>query len=321
MDVFLFILSNNIGPLVLIIIVGFLLGKVLDLNVKTLSSLIIYALTPAVVFIQTYTAELDISLLLVLIFAILAPAVFGAIGYFISKLRRFEPGVKGAFINSLMFYNSGNFGLPLVILVFSSMPYIIDGQTPYLAYATTVQSVVMIVQSITTVTIGYSLASNKSESIKTALKHTFRLPVLYVIPLAIILKYFVKYDFTKFPLWTGIEYLKNGLVPVALLTLGAQLSNSKLNVTNPDSLLSNAIRLIGGPAVAFVLIKLFGLTGVAAQTLMISTSVPTALQTALIAVERDNQPELASQIVLGSMILCPITLTFVVYISRMLFPI
>lgn len=321
MEVFLFILSNNIAPLVFIIIAGFVLGKLLELDVKTLSSLIIYALTPAVVFVQTYTAELDISLLLVLTFAIVAPAVLGAIGFLFSKLRKFDTGVQGTFMNSLMFYNSGNFGLPLVILVFSSAPYIVGGETPYLAYATTAQSVVMVVQSITTVTIGFSLASNKGEGMKAVIKHMLSLPVIYVIPLALLLKYAVKYDITTIPLWTGIEYLKNGLVPIALLTLGAQLSHSRFKLANPDALLSNVLRLIGGPVIAFALIKLMGISGVAAQTLMISTSVPTALQTALIAVERDNHPDFASQIVLGSMLLCPITLTFVVYIARMLFPI
>lgn len=321
MDVFLFILSNNIAPLVFIIIAGFVLGKLLELDVKTLSSLIIYALTPAVVFVQTYTAELDISLLLVLAFAIVAPAVLGVIGFLFSKLRKFDTGVQGTFMNSLMFNNSGNFGLPLVILVFSSAPYIVGGETPYLAYATTAQSVVMVVQSITTVTIGFSLASNKGEGMKAVIKHMLSLPVIYVIPLAILLKYAVKFDITTIPLWTGIEYLKNGLVPISLVTLGAQLSHSRFKFANPDALLSNVLRLIGGPVIAFALIKLMGISGVAAQTLMISTSVPTALQTALIAVERDNHPDFASQIVLGSMLLCPITLTFVVYMARMLFPI
>lgn len=321
MNVFLFILSNNIGPLVLIIVIGYFLGKKLALDVKTLSRLIIYALTPSVVFIQTYTSQIDITLLYVLVFAISMPFMFGAIGLLISKIRKFESGKQGAFINSLMFYNSANFGLPLIILVFSGMPYIIGGETPYLAYATTVQSVVLIVQSLTMNTIGYFMASDKTKGFKEAIKHTLSLPVIYAIPAALLLKYLVKYDLTQNPLWTGIAYMKNGLVPVALLALGAQLSNCKLKFANFDALLSNIIRLLGAPFIAFVFIKLLNITGVAAQTLMISTSVPTALNTALIAVERDNHPEFASQIVLGSMLLCPITLTFVVYISRVLFPI
>jgi len=70
--------------------------------------------------------------------------------------------------------------------------------------------------------------------------------------------------------------------------LGIQLSKTKFQLKNRDAYTSVLVRLLGGPCIAFVLIKLMGFSGALAQALMISTSVPTAVNSALIAVETDN---------------------------------
>jgi malate permease and related proteins len=54
---------------------------------------------------------------------------------------------------------------------------------------------------------------------------------------------------------------------------------------------------------------------------MISSSIPTAVNTALIAVERNNHPDFASMAVMTSTILSSITLVIVVYVSRLIFSI
>lgn len=54
-------------------------------------------------------------------------------------------------------------------------------------------------------------------------------------------------------------------------------------------------RLIMGPILALILIYVLGFDGVIAQTVLISYSVPTAVNTALIAVECNNNQNFASQ--------------------------
>jgi len=53
---------------------------------------------------------------------------------------------------------------------------------------------------------------------------------------------------------------------------------------------------------------------------LISSGVPTAVNTALIAVDYDNCPGFASQTVLLSTLLCTLTLPAVIYTARILFP-
>ena len=100
------------------------------------------------------------------------------------------------------------------------------------------------------------------------------MPVIYMIPAAFILK-LVPYDLTRIPVWIGLEYIKNGMISIALITLGIQLSKTKFQIRNRDAYTSVLVRLLGGPCIAFILIKLMGFSGALAQALMISTSVPT----------------------------------------------
>ena len=219
-----------------------------------------------------------------------------------------------------MFYNSGNFGIPLITLVFSSKSFLVNGQTPWLDYALTVQVIVLIVQNVTTNTIGVFNASHASGSLKSALKKALKMPALYFVILAFLLK-LVPYDFTQFPLWPAFTYAKNGLISLALLTLGVQLSKTKLKLNNPNVYISVFTRLIGGPVIAFLLVLLFGIKGTMAQVLIISAGCPTAVNTALIGVEFKNHPEFASQAVMASTILSAITLTGIIYAAGILFPV
>lgn len=68
-----------------------------------------------------------------------------------------------------------------------------------------------------------------------------------------------------------------------------------------------------------VILKCINITGIAAKTLMISSSLPTAVNTALIAIERKNYPDFASQAVMSATLCSAITLVLVVYISRIIF--
>lgn len=322
MEVFLYILSHNILPIMFIVCLGFIIGKKFSMDVKTLSKLNFYLFVPAFTFYQVYTTVLPDSIAWVLVFALSMLLVNHIAARIIGKFRRYEPGMRNAFMNSLMFYNSGNIGIPLITLVFSGAPFIINGETPYLAPALALQVVVLIIQNLSVNTLGfYNAGIGQKMSWKDALISVFKMPTIYAIPVAFFMNLCVDYDLTTFPLWAGVQYLKDGLIPIALFTLGVQLSRTKITRPSWDIIFAVAARLVGGPLLAMLLITIFQFDNFTAQVLMMSSAVPTALNTALIAVERDNQPQFASQTVLYSTLLSPITLTFVVYLSRMVFPI
>ena len=320
MQVFLYILGNNVVPIFTVIFLGFALGRALKIDIFTLTKLNFYIYVPLFMFVNLYTTTIDLTLLKALIFGFLYLFVNMLVGHLAAKLRGYDLGMTNAFKNAVMFYNSGNIGVPLIALVFSSHPYIIDGQTPYLNLALTTQVMILVVQNITTNTIGFFNAGRAYLDWKESLRKIMLMPTVYVIPVALVLKA-LPLDLTQAPFWPGLEFVSQGLISIALLTLGVQLSRTAFNFKDRETYLAVAVRLIGGPIIAFFLIKVFGFTGITAQALMISSSVPTAVNSALIAVEFDNYPDFASQAVMISTLFSAVSLVIVIYSARLLFPV
>ena len=320
MTIFLFILTNNIIPIFLIISIGYLVGKKFDLQVNTLSKINFYIYVPIFAFSNLYTTEISSVLVMAVVFVVIILFINSGVGYITGKLVKGEHGIENAFQNTIMFYNTGNIGVPLITLIFSSAPFIINGDTPYLNLALSVQIMVLIIQNITTNSIGFFNAAKANMHWRDSVRKILKMPTIYAIPLAFLCK-LIPYDLTKLSIWAAIDYIKVGLISVALVTLGVLLTKTKFNLKDIRIYLSVFSRLVLSPIIAVFLIKLFGFDGVVAQVLMISSGLPTAENVALIAVEYKNCPDFVSQVVLSSTVLSSITLTFTIYMANVLFPI
>lgn len=319
-SVFLHILGNNIVPIFTIIILGYILSKKFDFSINTLIKMNLYLFTPVFIFVNLYTASLDMDMFKVLLFCIIYLVISDLLARIIAKLRKYDMGLTNAFKNAIMFNNSGNIGLSLITLVFGSAPFIINGGTPYLSEAIAAQIIVLVFTNLTTNTIGFYNAGRATMNFKDSMKQIFGLPSIYAIPLAIIFRY-TQADITVTPLWPALEYIRDGLVPISLITLGAQLSKTEFNFKDIDVHMAAFTRLLLGPIIALIMIKLMGFTGIVAQTLLIAYSVPPAVNTALIAIECNNYKSFAAQTVMVATTFSAITLTAAVFAARMLFPV
>lgn len=319
MVIFLHILGNNIIPIFSIIWLGYIISRKFNLSISTLSKLNFYLFVPGFIFYNLYTTNLSLDMAKILFFCILYLIVNDVIARIISKIRKYDIAMTSAFKNSIMFNNTGNIGVSLVTLIFGNAPYIIEGKTPYLNEALTSQIMILVFMNITMNTIGFYNAGRANMNIKASIQQIFTMPSIYAIPLALLLKYF-NIDIKPTPIWPTLEYVKDGLVPIALISLGVQLSKTKFDFKDFNVNIAVFTRLIIGPMIALLLIHILGFSGIIAQVLLISYSVPTAVNTALIAVECGNNQDFASQEVMISTILSGITLTSVIYMARILFP-
>jgi hypothetical protein len=310
MDVFFFILINNIAPIFFIIGLGYVLEKTFELDIYSFSKVNFYVFVPALVLVKVYQTEIQLDLMRAIGYAFVFLAAMTLLAVLIAKIRGYEMSKESAFKNSVMFYNSGNFGIPLITLVFAG--------TEYAAYAVSIQIMVLMVQNLTTNSIGFYNAGRGQMNVKNTIIATAKMPSLSAVIIALSLK-LIPFNMADFFLWPAFEYMHDGLISVALLTLGIQLSLAKLELKNMDVYLASFSRLIGGPLVAFILIHLLGIGGVMARVLFISSAVPSAVNTALIAVEFNNEPDFASQVVLTTTLLSAVTLTAVIYLSGILF--
>ncbi len=319
MQVVIHIFLQNILPVFILIFLGFILSKKFKLDIQTLTKLNFYLFIPAFAFTNLYITKISIDALKAMLVAVLILIANFLLGLIISKMKHYDGGMENAFQNALMFYNSGNIGIPLITLVFSTGVYVVGNDTPYLSIALTTQIMVFVVQNISVNTIGFFNAGRANSHWKDALMQVVKMPAIYAVLLAFLLK-MVPYDITQLPIWPALVYIKGGLVPMALTALGIQLAKSKIQLGDKDAWLATAIRLILGPAMAFVFIHLLQIDGIVAQALFISSAVPTAVNTALIAVECKNHPDYATHVVILSTVLSSVTMIAAIFFAGMLFP-
>lgn len=295
------ILSNIILPILFILITGYVLQKLIKFDPAVFTKVIFYILAPCLIFSRLYRTILSFrEFALVVIFAITIIVVMGILSYPVSLIRKFPPSMRPAFALSIMFYNSANYGLPVVELVFTQNPV-----------ATSVQIMILTVQNIVNMTLGIFLVSKGQVDFKGSLRRMMRYPMIYAVVLAFAMRG-LHIPIWQ-PLWTSIERISSALVPVALITLGANIARTRLNYRLFDVIISAVFRLLAAPLIALLLIKLFHFSGIVAETLLISTSMPTAVNTALIALEFRNEPQFASQAVLFSTLLSIVTVSFSIY--------
>jgi predicted permease len=304
---FIGILYRVILPVFLIIGAGYLIQKSLKFDLAGFTKIIFYILIPCLIFSRLYKTPLPMgSLGRAFLFAVAVVLLMGAVSFGISRLRAYTPSMASAFALSVMFCNSGNYGLPVIELVFSQNPA-----------ATSLQVLVLTAQNILTFTLGVFLAASGRSSFRESLGRTARFPTFYAIAAALLLRAFHVPLWE--PLWMPINTMALALVPVALLTLGMQLAGIALTRGVLDVMLSSFCRLILGPAVALPLVYLFGYRGIMAQALLISAGMPTAVNTALLAIEMDNESRFASQAVFYSTLFSMLSVSLTIFTARLIF--
>lgn len=307
-------------PIFILILTGIFLGRSFNLDINTLTKINFYVTVPAFTFTHLYSTELGSGQLLVLGFALVQLLLLALAGYATSRLLGHPRGMRKAFQNAVIFYNAGNIGIPLITLVFSTGVHVFGDSTPFLELALTTQVVILVVLNASTNTIGFFNASTAQGTRGRALRQILLMPTVYTVPLALLLKS-LPIDLTRMFFWPTLQISSDALVFIALVTLGVQLTRVEFRFGNRDIWIAALLRLVGGPLMALALIKLFGITGIVARTLFISSAAPTAVNTALIAVENDNEPDFSSQTVLLSTVLCSVTLIVVIWLSNTVFPV
>jgi predicted permease len=304
LSTFIYILVNIILPIFLLVGAGFITQKIFRMDTRTFTRLNIYVFIPALLFMKIYEAKVTMAFVgTVVTYVVAVQAIMLILAEVLSRILRHPRGIKKAFSNSLLFFNSGNYGLPLVDLVF-----------PGSALAATSQIFVMLTQNITTSTFGVFQASSGKSSYRQALKNVLLMPSVYVLAVVAVVK--VTGCIVPEPILIPLRYLSSGFIAIALLTLGVQLAEVTTKLNLKAVMLSSSIRLVLSPLLGLALVLLLGVQGDLAKALIIGVATPTAINTAILAREFDNEPEYAAQNVFMSTLLSPITLSVIIFLMN-----
>ena len=291
------ILYSVILPVFLIIGVGVVLDRCFTIDLPTLSKLNFYVFVPALVMVKLLDADLPADTMLkvggfgiahvVILFAI----SLGAYSWGSLKAKRAVLSL------ATMFYNTGNYGFPFVILAFG------DEYVGIIA-------ILLMTQNLLNFTLGIWILEGSKASNGSLLK----IPILYVLAIALAMRA-LGLDLVP-SVKQPLTYLGNGLIPIALLTLGVQLSRCKISREIVPLSVLTVIRLVVSPVIGWGLVTALGIEGVTGAVLIASAGLPVAVNVFILAAEYNRDAELASQGVFWTTLLSPVTLAVVLMLVR-----
>lgn len=294
-----FIITSILFPIFIQIVVGFLLQKRLKLNIRSLSRVQIYAFIPALIFIKFYTSSLGGTYILQISgFTILLFFILMLISAGVGKVLKLPKKKRKAFENAVILRNQANYGIPLITLL-----YLESGAE----LALSIHMVVLLNTNVLLNTVGLYNASSGTYTSKEALSKILRMPMIYTIGLGIIFKYM--HITLPESIMTTLTIMGNGVVPLALFTMGAQLAETKFDFKDYTISIAAVMRLILSPLLAFAMVYVFGIQGTMAQVLIIGASAPTAVNSVMLSIEFEGDAAYASQAVLLTTLLSFITVT------------
>ncbi len=322
------ILLNILLPVLLMVAAGAWVRWQFQVDLRTLTKLNIYLFTPAFIFDKVVSSQLrpgemgGIVAVTVLLILLLGVAVVG-VGWAGRRLLgpdRVSRPTLAAVAMAAMFYNSGNIGLPLAALAYPSAPQ--NGGHDGAA----VQAFVVLTLNVMTFTVGLTIAAAAdlhpaASPWRQVLTKLLRLPVLYLLAAAVLAKTWAG-DAGPAALppfvTTVARTLGGGLVPVALLTLGAQLAqNPRWPRWRPITVVL-ILRLLLAPALMAGLLyalharlpgTFLDLWPWPAELLIFTAAVPTAVNTLLLTLELEGDADLAADCVFWTTVVSLITLT------------
>ena len=197
--------------------------------------------------------------------------------------------------------NTGNMGIPICLFAYGTLG---------MGVAAAISSLVILLHF----TINIFLASKKFD-IKIILKS----PPTYAVIVAV---YFLYFDLVmpKVVLNT-VMLLGYAMIVLILMSLGVSLTQLKV-FSLKDSVISSIGRVIIGPIIGFMIIKLFDLSGFAAGVLLIQSAMPSAILTYLVAEMYSPKKvvDSISSMIVVSTLMSLITVPIIVYISLKYFP-
>jgi predicted permease len=291
------IFLNVLTPVFALILLGYLVGPLLGLESRTLSRFAYFIITPAFIFDVLSTAKISAALAArMTIYIVVVHVGCALLGFGLARLLRRSAEMTAAYVLIAVFGNVGNFGLPIV--QFAMGREALAPATVYFLAILTVSFVLGVVAA--------SWARGGGLGAVTAVLKT---PALIALPPALLVN------------WSGVELplvltrpvalLAGALIPTMLVALGVQLAAAGIPRPSADMVLSSAVRLLGGPALAIALAVPFGMSGVERDIGILQSSMPAAVLASMLALEHELIPAFVTMTVLFSTLASLVTLTLV----------
>jgi malate permease and related proteins len=279
-------------PTFIAILIGYVLGKTIKIDMSGVVDLVFYLGLPALAFVSI----LSQSIVLMDAAKIWASGLIvslgcGIIGWLIFKIKKEKH--SGLYL-PIALPNTVNIPFPIISLAYGPAGLL-------------VATLYYIPNILLIYSLGVFISAGKSwrENLKTMLK----VPTIYTAILALVLN--LLHVSVPEMVTRPLDFIGGMVVPAVVITLGYSLSQVKIT-SFPTTLLASVIRLGGGLALGFLAAYLFHLTGIFRSVVILVSAMPAAVNTYMITAKYKNEPELVASVVfittVASLVLIPFLL-------------
>lgn len=210
MDIFL-LLFENLIPLYVLIALGFVAGRYLGVDIKSLGALAIYIFMPIAVF--GYIVKLDFKPVYIGLPLLVYISVTALAFAWLNIARRIYPDDGRSILLTMccIWGNTGYFGLPLVIALF---PEDVVG----------IYMFMMVGNILFEATIGYYIWMRGGLNVRQSLIKVLKFPSLYAVCIGLALN-FADYSFGE-QTQTYWEYCRGMYIVLGMMIIGAALGQA-----------------------------------------------------------------------------------------------
>ena len=287
--------ANNLLPILLLSGAGFIVGKFLSVDSRTIGRVVFYIFAPMLVFDLLLHNDIKVNeAISVVVFTATMILIMGLLTFAIGSAMKLARPALMAVLIATMFGNTGNYGLPLVSFAFGEQGLRYGG-------------LLFVITSVLFNTVGILIASLGHANFKDAALGLLKVPTVYGVLFALLINGLN----IEMPLALSrtIDLAAGGSIPMMIVLLGVELSRIKWSKELRGVGLSVSLRLLIAPVIALLLTPLLGLQGAAWQAGVMQASMPAAVNTTILASEYKLDSSLVTAIVFIGTLLSPLTLT------------
>lgn len=270
-------------PVFLIFLTGYIGQKAIGFDIKSISTVALYLMSPFLAFRTFYSNPLTLDYLYIITFCFILMILLFFIVSGTAKAMNASKSERSAMLLGGVFMNSGNYGAPVILFAFGAIAF---------DYAV----ILMVFQTLLMNTFGIFFASMGGEekaTIKQSLIRVAKMPVIYATFAGVTLQ--LLHIDIQATLMEAISLIADASIPTVILVLGMQLAViSKKRVAYRFVTSVSIIRMVISPALAVAITLLLPVNDVLKSVMLVQAAMPAAANTTMFALQFGTEPDLVS---------------------------
>lgn len=291
---------TTVLPVFLLAGLGWIARRFLNVEVKDPATIAVYLLTPGLMANSILNAQIVAAEIgKIIAFGLAFTGAMILLTLTLGRLLKWTPTERNAAVLTGAFMNCANYGLPVVLFAF--------GQAGFDRAA-----VFVVLESLLMYTVAVFFAARGRLDWRQAATAVFKLPMIWAASAALIVR-LSGYQLPEVIL-KPIGLLSNGALAVFIIILGMQVAGIQIKGARLQVGVATLLRLVISPLVAMAVVAWLKPEPLTGKVLILEAAMPAAVNTTLLAVQFDCEPDQVSGVTLLSTLASLLTVTFWVWL-------